>query len=181
MLAYSVIASLDGYTADAEGKFDWAEPDEEVFAFVNEVERGIGTYLYGRRMYETMAGWETVPLDGQSAAFRDFAGIWRAADKVVYSTTLKAASSARTRIEPRFDPEAVRALKQRGDVTVGGPGLAASAIQAGLVDEYHMFVTPVVVGGGIAVFPDGVRAGLDLVDERRFASGVVYLRYRARN
>jgi dihydrofolate reductase len=181
MLAYSVIASLDGYTADAEGKFDWAEPDEEVFAFVNEVERGIGTYLYGRRMYETMAGWETVPLDGQSAAFRDFAGIWRAADKVVYSTTLKAASSARTRIEPRFDPEAVRALKQRGDVTVGGPGLAASAIQAGLVDEYHLFVTPVVVGGGIAVFPDGVRAGLDLVDERRFASGVVYLRYRARN
>src|ERR1700742_3079799 len=108
MLAYSVIASLDGYTADAEGKFDWAEPDEEVFAFVNEVERGIGTYLYGRRMYETMLAWETVPLDGQSAAFRDFAGIWRAADKVVYSTTLKAASSARTRIEPRFDPEAVR-------------------------------------------------------------------------
>jgi dihydrofolate reductase len=181
MLVYSVIASLDGYTADAEGKFDWAEPDEEVFAFVNEVERGIGTYLYGRRMYETMAGWETVPLDGQSAAFRDFAGIWRAADKVVYSTTLKAASSARTRIEPRFDAEAVRALKQRGDVTVGGPGLAASAIQAGLVDEYHLFVTPVVVGGGIAVFPDGVRVGLDLVDERRFASGVVYLRYRARN
>jgi dihydrofolate reductase len=181
MLAYSVIASLDGYTADAEGKFDWAEPDEEVFAFVNEMERGIGTYLYGRRMYETMAGWETVPLDGQSAAFRDFAGIWRAADKVVYSTTLKAVSSARTRIEPRFDPEAVRALKQRGDVTVGGPGLAASAIQAGLVDEYHLFVTPVVVGGGTAVFPDGVRAGLDLVDERRFASGVVYLRYRARN
>jgi dihydrofolate reductase len=181
MLAYSVIASLDGYTADAEGKFDWAEPDEEVFAFVNEMERGIGTYLYGRRMYETMAGWETVPLDGQSAAFRDFAGIWRAADKVVYSTTLKAASSARTRIEPRFDPEAVRALKQRGDVSVGGPGLAASAIQAGLVDEYHLFVTPVVVGGGTAVFPDGVRVGLDLVDERRFASGVVYLRYRARN
>jgi dihydrofolate reductase len=181
MLAYSVIASLDGYTADAEGKFDWAEPDEEVFAFVNELEREIGTYLYGRRMYETMVGWETVPLDGQSAAFRDFAGIWRAADKVVYSTTLTAASTVRTRIEPRFDPEAVRALKQRGDVSVGGPGLAASAIRAGLVDEYHLFVTPVVVGGGIAVFPDGVRAGLDLVDERRFASGVVYLRYRAQN
>jgi dihydrofolate reductase len=181
MLAYSVIASLDGYTADAEGKFGWAEPDEEVFAAVNEMERGIGTYLYGRRMYETMAGWETVPLDGQSAAFRDFAGIWRAADKVVYSTTLKAASTARTRIEPRFDPEAVRALKQRGDVSVGGPGLAASVIRAGLVDEYHLFVTPVVVGGGIAVFPDGVRAGLDLVAERRFGSGVVYLRYRAQN
>jgi dihydrofolate reductase len=179
MLVYSVIASLDGYTADAEGKFDWAEPDEEVHAFVNELERGIGTYLYGRRMYETMVPWETMPLAGQSQPARDFAEIWRAADKVVYSTTLTAASSARTRIEPRFDPAAVRALKQRGDVSVGGPGLAASAIQAGLVDEYHLFVAPVVVGGGTAVFPDGVRAGLDLVDERRFASGVVYLSYRA--
>ncbi|HEY7276324.1 MAG TPA: dihydrofolate reductase family protein [Trebonia sp.] len=181
MLVYSVIASLDGYTADAEGKFDWAEPDEEVHAFVNELERGIGTYLYGRRMYATMVSWETVPLAGQSQPTRDFAEIWRAADKVVYSTTLTAASSARTRIEPRFDPAAVAALKQRGDVSVGGPGLAASAIRAGLVDEYHLFVTPVVVGGGTAVFPDGVRAGLDLVDERRFASGVVYLRYRNRN
>lgn len=181
MLVYSVIASLDGYTADAEGKFDWAEPDEEVHAFVNDLERGVGTYLYGRRMYETMVYWETVPPDGQSRVARDFAEIWRAADKVVYSTTLTAASSARTRIEPRFDPEAVRALKQRGDVGVGGPGLAASAIRAGLVDEYHVFVTPVVVGGGTAVFPDGVRAGLDLVDEHRFASGMVYLRYRAQN
>jgi len=181
MLVYSVIASLDGYTADAEGKFDWAEPDEEVHAFVNELERGIGTYLYGRRMYETMVPWETVPLAGQSQPTRDFAEIWRAADKVVYSTTLTAVSSARTRIEPLFDPEAVRALKQRGDVSVGGPGLAASAIRAGLVDEYHLFVTPVVVGGGTAVFPDGVRAGLDLVDEHRFASGVVHLRYRAQN
>jgi len=181
MLVYSVIASLDGYTADAEGKFDWAEPDEEVHAFVNELERGIGTYLYGRRMYETMVGWETVPLAGQSQPTRDFAEIWRAADKVVYSTTLTAVSSARTRIEPLFDPEAVRALKQRGDVSVGGPGLAASAIRAGLVDEYHLFVTPVVVGGGTAVFPDGIRAGLDLVDEHRFASGVVHLRYRAQN
>jgi dihydrofolate reductase len=181
MLVYSVIASLDGYTADAEGKFDWAEPDEEVHAFVNELERGIGTYLYGRRMYETMVFWETVPLAGQSQPVRDYAEIWRAADKVVYSTTLTAASSARTRIESRFDPAAVRTLKQRGDVSVGGPGLAASAIRAGLVDEYHLFVTPVVVGGGTAVFPDGVRAGLDLVDEHRFASGVVYLRYRAQN
>lgn len=181
MLVYSVIASLDGYTADAEGKFDWAEPDEEVHAFVNELERGIGTYLYGRRMYETMVFWETVPLAGQSQPVRDYAEIWRAADKVVYSTTLTAASSARTRIESRFDPAAVRTLKQRGDVSVGGPGLAAAVIRAGLVDEYHLFVTPVVVGGGTAVFPDGVRAGLDLVDEHRFASGVVYLRYRAQN
>jgi dihydrofolate reductase len=178
MLVYSVIASLDGYTADAEGKFDWAEPDEEVFAFVNEQERGIGTYLYGRRMYETMLGWETVPLDGQSKAFGDFAAIWRAADKVVYSTTLRDAPSARTRIEPRFDPEAVRALKERGDVSVGGPGLAASAIRAGLVDEYHLLLVPALVGGGTAVFPAGVRAGLDLVEQRRFGGGVAYLRYR---
>jgi dihydrofolate reductase len=181
MLIYSTIASLDLYTADAEGKFDWAEPDDEVFAFVNEMERGIGTYLYGRRMYETMRYWETLPLAGQSRVMTDFAGIWRAADKVVYSTTLRAPSTARTRIEPRFDPEAVRALKEHGDVSVGGPGLAASAIRAGLVDEYHLLLTPVVVGGGTAVFPAGVRAGLDLVDQRRFAGGVAYLRYRARS
>jgi dihydrofolate reductase len=181
MLIYSAITSLDLYTADAEGKFDWAEPDEEVFAFVNEMERGIGTYLYGRRMYETMRSWETLPLEGQSRLMAEFAGIWRAADKVVYSTTLRAPSTARTRIESRFDPNAVRELKQRGDVSVGGPGLAASAIRAGLVDEYHLLLTPVVVGGGTAVFPGGVRAGLDLLDQRRFASGVAYLRYRARN
>jgi dihydrofolate reductase len=181
MLIYSAIASLDLYTADAEGKFDWAEPDEEVFAFVNEMERGIGTYLYGRRMYETMLSWETLPLAGQGRLMTEFAGIWRAADKVVYSTTLRAPSTARTRIEPRFDPEAVRALKEHGDVSVGGPGLAASAIRAGLVDEYHLLLTPVLVGGGTAVFPAGVRAGLDLVDQRRFASGVAYLRYRARS
>jgi dihydrofolate reductase len=180
MLVYSVIGSLDGYTADAEGKFDWAEPDEEVFAFVNDLERGIGTYLYGRRMYETMLSWETVPLEGQSPVVLDYTRIWRAADKIVYSSTLQAASTARTRIESRFDPETVRALKQHGDVGVGGPGLAASAIRAGLVDEYQVFVTPVLVGGGTAVFPAGVRAGLDLVDQRRFASGVVYLRYRPR-
>lgn len=180
MLIYSAIASLDGYTADAEGKFDWAEPDEEVHAFVNDRERGIGTHLYGRRMYEVMAYWETVSLEGQSPVARDYAGIWRAADKIVYSATLRAASSARTRIEPRFDPGAVRALKQRGDVSIGGPGLAASAIRAALVDEYQLFVTPVVVGGGTSVFPDGVRIGLVLTEERRFTNGVVYLRYRVR-
>ena len=179
MLVYSVIASLDGYTADAEGKFDWAEPDEEVFAFVNEQERGFGTYLYGRRMYETMLAWETMPLAGQSPVMREFAEIWRAADKVVYSGTLRAASTARTRVEHRFDAAAVRALKREGDVSVGGPGLAASAMRAGLVDEYHLYVTPVVVGGGTAVFSDGVRAGLDLLDQHRFAGGVVYLRYRS--
>jgi len=181
MLIYSMIASLDGYTADADGKFDWAAPDEEVFAFVNDLERGIGTHLYGRRMYEVMLYWETVPLDAESPVARDFAGIWRSAGKIVYSTTLRTASSTRTRIEPRFDPEAVRALKQHGDVSIAGPGLAAAAVQAGLVDEYRLLVTPVVVGGGTSVFPDGVRVGLDLVDQRRFASGVVYLRYRPRD
>ena len=181
MLIYSMIASLDGYTADADGKFDWAAPDEEVYAFINDLERGTGTYLYGRRMYEVMRYWETVSLEGQSPAGRDYAAIWRSADKIVYSTTLRTASSARTRIEPRFDPEAVRALKQHGDVSIGSPSLAAAAIRAGLVDEYQMFVTPVMVGGGTSVFPDGVRAGLDLVDQRRFASGVVYLRYRPRD
>ena len=181
MLIYSMIASLDGYTADADGKFDWAAPDEDVYAFINDLERGTGTYLYGRRMYEVMLYWETVSLEGQSPAGRDYAAIWRSADKIVYSTTLRAASSARTRIEPRFDPEAVRALKQHGDVSIGGPSLAAAAIRAGLVDEYRLLVTPVVVGGGTSAFPDGVRAGLDLVDQRRFASGVVYLRYRPRD
>jgi dihydrofolate reductase len=178
MLIYSAIASLDGYTADTRGEFGWAAPDEEVFAFLNDQERGIGTYLYGRRMYETMAVWQTVPLDGQGPAFRDFAGIWRSADKIVYSTTLRAAASERTRIESRFDPDAVMALKRRGDVTVGGPGLAASAIRAGLVDEYQLYVVPVLVGGGTSVFPDEFRSDLNLVDERRFASGVVWLRYR---
>lgn len=181
MLIYSAITSLDGYTADADGKFDWGAPDEEVHAFLNDLERGIGTYLYGRRMYEVMLYWETVSLEGQSPAGRDFAAIWRSADKIVYSTTLRSAQSARTRVESRFDPEAVRTLKQRGDVSVGGPHLAASAIRAGLVDEYQLFVTPVMVGGGTSVFPDGIRAGLDLVDQRRFASGVVYLCYRPRD
>lgn len=180
MLVYSAIASLDGYTADSAGKFDWAEPDEEVHAFVNDLERGIGTYLYGRRMYEVMRFWETVSLDGPSPAIRDYAGIWRSADKVVYSSTLQTTSSARTRIERSFDPDAVRALKEQGDVSVGGPALAAQAIRADLVDEYHLFVTPVVVGGGTPVFPEGVRAKLETTDERRFAGGVVYLRYRRR-
>jgi len=181
MLIYSAITSLDLYTTDAEGTFDWAEPDPEVFAFVNDEERGIGTYLYGRRMYETTLPWESVSLDALSPVAQEFTGIWRSADKIVYSTTLQAAASARTRIEPRFDPDAVRALKQHGDVSVGGPGLAASAIRAGLVDEYRLLLTPVLVGGGTAVFPDGVRAGLDLVDQRRFAGGVAYLRYRPRH
>ena len=180
MLIYSMIASLDGYTADADGTFDWAASDEEVLAFINDRERGIGTYLYGRHMYEVMRYWETASVQGQSPAFRDFAGIWLAADKVVYSTTLRAASTARTRLETRFDPDAVRALKQHGDVSVGGPGLAATVIRAGLIDEYRLFVAPVVVGGGLSVFPAGIRARLALTEERLFSSGAVYLCYRVR-
>jgi dihydrofolate reductase len=181
MLVYSTIASLDGYTADAEGKFDWAEPDAEVHAYINDLERGVGTYLYGRRMYETMVFWETAPLDALSPESRDYAEIWRAADKIVYSTTLQTASSTRTRIEPRFDPDTVRALKEDGDVSVGGPTLAAHAIQAGLVDEYHLFVIPVAVGGGTPVFPEGVRVDLETLDEHHFPSGVVHLHYRPRS
>jgi dihydrofolate reductase len=180
VLIYSAIASLDGYTADQEGKFDWAAPDEEVLAAINDLERPIGTCLYGRRMYEVMRYWEDFDLAGHSAGAREFAEIWRSADKVVYSTSLTEAPTARTRIERSFDADAVLALKQQGDVSIGGPTLAARAIKAGLVDEYQLFVTPVVVGGGLPALPSGVRASLDLVDESRFAGGVVYLRYRAR-
>ena len=178
MLIYSVIVSLDGYTADREGKFDWGAPDEQVLAFINDLERPIGTFLYGRRMYEVMRFWEDVDLADRSAGSRDYAGIWRSADKVVYSTSLPEATTARTRLERSLDLEAVRALKQQGDVGIGGPTLAAHVIVAGLVDEYQLFVTPVIVGGGLAALPQGARAALDLVDERRFSSGVVYLRYR---
>jgi dihydrofolate reductase len=180
VLVYSAITSLDGYTTDAEGNFDWSAPDEEVLAFLNDRERPIGTYLYGRRMYEVMHYWETVDLAGQSAAARDFAGIWRSADKVVYSSSLPEVVTARTRLERSFDPAAILALKQRGDVSIGGPTLAAPAIEAGLVDEYELYVTPFVVGGGLAALPSRVRVALELVDERRFTSGVVYLRYRSR-
>ncbi len=180
-LIYSAIMSLDGYVADENGNFDWAAPDEEVHTFVNDLERPVGTYLYGRRMYEVMVAWETAhTFTDQRAVMQDFAQIWQAADKIVYSTTLDKASSARTRIERDFDPEAVRQLKARAgrDITVGGPDLAAQAISAGLVDEWHLFLTPVVVGGGNPSLPDDVRVNLELLDERRFASGVVHLRYR---
>jgi dihydrofolate reductase len=178
VLIYSAIVSLDGYTNDEEGKFDWGAPDEEVLAFINDLERPVSTYLYGRRMYEVMLHWENVDLAGQSAAVRDYTGIWRSADKIVYSTSLPETSTARTRIERSFDPEAVRTFKQHGEVSIGGPALAAHAIRAGLVDEYQLFVTPVIVGGGTPALPPGIQVSLDLVGERRFASGVVYLRYR---
>jgi len=182
-LIYSAITSLDGYVADEEGNFDWAAPDGEVHSFVNELERPIGTYLYGRRMYEVMRYWETADsLVDQPPAERDFAEIWQAADKIVYSKTLEQAASARTRIEREFDAEAVRRMKASAerDLSVGGPELAAQAIKAGLVDELHLFVTPIVVGGGNRWLPDGVRVKLELLDERRFGTGVVYLRYRTR-
>jgi dihydrofolate reductase len=181
-LIYSAIMSLDGYVADENGSFDWAAPDEEVHAFVNELERPVGTYLYGRRMYETMRVWETMRLDDQPAVVREFGEIWRAADKIVYSKTLDEVSSARTRLERDFDPDAVGRMKAAAgrDLTVGGPSLATQAIRAGLVDEYHLFLTPVVVGGGNQALPDGVRLQLELLDERRFGGGVVDLHYRAK-
>jgi dihydrofolate reductase len=183
-LIYSAIASLDGYVADEDGNFDWAAPDEEVHAFVNDLERPVGTYLYGRRMYETMLAWETGQTwAADSPVTKDFTQIWQSADKVVFSRTLESASSARTRIERDFDPAAVRQLKasEDRDISVGGPELAAHAIRAGLVDECHLFVTPVLVGGGNPSLPHGVRVQLELIEERRFRSGVVYLSYRIRH
>ncbi|MGH3178533.1 MAG: dihydrofolate reductase family protein [Streptosporangiaceae bacterium] len=179
-LIYSAIMSLDGYTADADGRFEWAAPDEEVFAFVNELERPVGTYLYGRRMYETMRYWETAhTLDGQSPVSLDFARIWQGADKIVYSTTLQEPATARTRVERDFDPDQVRKLKEAAsrDLTVSGTHLAAQAIAAGLVDEYQLFVVPAVVGGGTRALPDQVRLNLTLAEEHKFASGTVYLCY----
>jgi len=180
-LIYPTICSLDGFVADENGKFDWAEPDEEVHAFVNDVERSVGTHLYGRRLYEVLVAWETMDERPDQPRFiLDFAEIWQAADKIVYSRTLETVSSAKTRIEREFDPEAVRELKatSQRDLLIGGPELAAEAIRARLVDEYHLFLAPVVVGGGKRALPDGVRVDLGLLDQRRFVSGFVYLRYR---
>jgi dihydrofolate reductase len=182
-LIYSAIASLDGYVADEDGNFDWAVPDEEVHAFINDLQRPRGTYLYGRRMYETMLGWETDPtLADQSPPMRDFAQIWQAAEKIVYSKTLEAVSTARTRIERDFEPDAVRQMKASAqrDMIVGGADLAAHAFRARLVDECHLFVVPIVVGGGKRSLPDDVRVKLELLNERRFSSGMVYLHYRTR-
>jgi dihydrofolate reductase len=181
-LVYSAIASLDGYVEDGQGRFDWAEPDEEVLSFVNDLERPVGTYLYGRRMYETMLYWETAPTDVSQPPFvTDFTEIWQKAKKIVYSRTLESVSSAKSRIERSFEPEAVCRLKARAglDMTVGGAGLAGQAIAAGLVDELHLFVVPVVVGGGKRWLPNRVRVDLELLGTRRFACGVTYARYRS--
>jgi dihydrofolate reductase len=181
-LIYSAITSLDGYIADENGNFDWAAPSDEVHAFVNDLERSVGTYLLGRRMYETMVFWETAhTLPELSDVARDFAGVWQLADKIIYSTTLDDVSSARTRIERGFDPDSVRRLKDSAerDISVGGAELAAQAIKAGLVDEYHLFLNPILVGGGTASLPDQVRVDLELLDEHRFGNGVIHLHYRA--
>jgi dihydrofolate reductase len=182
-LIYSAITSLDGYLADADGNFDWSAPDEEVHAFINDLERPIGTYLFGRRMYEVMLYWETADADqDQSPVERDFTEIWLAADKIVFSRSLDAASSSKTRIERQFDPDTIRALKADADrdLSVGGAELAGQAIRAGLVDELHLFVNPIVIGSGTAALPADVRFSLELLDERRFGGGVVHLRYRVR-
>jgi dihydrofolate reductase len=180
-LIYAAIASLDGYVNDAEGGFEWAAPDVEVHAFVNDLEREFGTYLYGRRMYEVMRVWETMD-PGEPAVMQDFARLWRSADKVVYSTTLDAVDTPRTRLERVFDPDAVARMKAAADrdITIGGPTLAVAALRAGLVDECHLLLHPVSVGGGTSALPLGHRVDLELLGERRFASGVVHAHYRVR-
>jgi dihydrofolate reductase len=181
-LIYSAITSLDGYLADEDGNFDWGEPDEELHNFINDLMRPVGTLLYGRRLYEVMLAWESLRLADQPPYMRDFAEIWQGAEKIVYSRMLETVSSPRTRIERNFDPEAIRQMKAQAerDMTVGGPNLAAHAFKAGLIDECHLFLAPVVVGGGKPSLPSHVRLKLELLDERRFGSGMVYLRYRTR-
>jgi dihydrofolate reductase len=179
-LIYSALASLDGYIEDEHGKFDWAEPDEEVHSFVNELERPVGTHLLGRRLYEVMVYWETIALADQPAYIQEFAVIWRAADKIVYSKTLDTVASASTRIERDFNPEAVRQMKEAAghDIMVGGPELAADAFKAGLIDEVRLFLAPIVVGAGKRALPKNVRLKLELLGERRFGNGMVHLHYR---
>lgn len=181
-LIYSVITSLDGYVNDEAGGFEWAAPDEEVHAFINDQERAVGTYLYGRRLYDVMQVWESMALTDEPPVMHDYALLWREADKVVYSTTLEAAATDRTRLAKVWDPEEVRTIKAEAErpVSIGGPGLAAYALRDGLVDEIHLYVNPVLVGGGTRALPDGVRLDLELRDEHRFASGVVHLHYDVR-
>lgn len=180
-LHYTAITSLDGYVADADGRFDWSEPDEEVHTFVNDLERPIGTYLLGRRMYDVLVAWETMDTADEPPAMEDYAEIWRTADKIVYSRSLDAVTSAKTRLERSFDPDEIREMKTSAerDLSVGGPDLAAQAFRAGLVDEIQLFLAPVVVGGGTRALPGEVRLDLELLEERRFGNGTVYVRYRS--
>jgi dihydrofolate reductase len=181
-LVFASLTSLDLYVNDSHGDFEWAAPDAEVHAFVNDLERPIGTYLYGRRLYETMEVWDTMDTSAEPPEMRDYAQLWRQADKVVHSTSLPDVTTPRTRLERAFDPDAVRALVEAADrdVSIGGPTLAACAFAAGLVDDVHLFLNPVIVGDGTRALPDGVSLDLELLDERRFASGVVHLHHRAR-
>jgi dihydrofolate reductase len=182
-LIYTTNASLDGYTEDRDGNFDWTVPEEDYYRFITNLLRADGTHLYGRRMYESMMVWETDPnLAAESPLMRDFAEVWQAADKIVYSKTLETVSTRKTQIERNFDPEAIRRLKATAeqDIHIGGPGLAAHAFRSGLVDECHLFLIPILVGGGKPAFPDDLRLELELLEERRFGSGVVFLRYRTR-
>ena len=181
-LIYSAIMSLDGYTADADGNFAWSMPDEEIHAFINDLERDVGTYLMGRRIYEVMSVWDSMDTRNEPQVIQDYARVWQGADKVVYSTSLDTVATPRTRLERQFGPEAVQDLKAAADrnISIGGPTLAAHALKAGLVDECQFFVNPVAVGGGLRFLPDGLEARFGLLDERRFGNGVVYLRYGAR-
>lgn len=180
-LIYIANISLDGYTEDKDGKFDWTDPSEEYFRFITDLVRGMGTHLYGRRMYESMRVWETDPnLAAESPLRRDFAEVWQAADKIVYSRTLETISTRRTQLERTFDPDAIRQLKEavEQDILIGGPELAAHALRSGVLDECHLFVVPIIVGGGKSALPDNVRLELELLEERRFGNGIVFLRYR---
>lgn len=182
-LIYTTNVSLDSYIEDPDGKFDWTDPSDEVFQFITDLIRADGTHLYGRRTYENMMVWETDPgLAAQSPLLRDFAQVWQAADKIVYSRTLETASTRKTKIERNFDPEAVRQLKESAgqDIHIGGAELAAHAFRAGLIDECHLFIKPIILGGGKAALPDDIRLGLELLDERRFDNGEVYVRYRTK-
>jgi dihydrofolate reductase len=182
-MMYIANTSLDGYTEDKDGKFDWTDPSEEYFRFITNIVRATHTYLYGRRMYETMMVWETDPnLAAESPLMRDFAETWQAADKIVYSRTLEAIFTRKTQLEQTFDPQAIRQLKATSehDILIGGSELAAHAFRAGLIDECHLFVIPILVGGGKPALPDNVRLELELLEERRFGNGTVYLRYRTR-
>jgi len=182
-LVYANLTSLDLYVNDTNGDFQWAEPDAEVHAFVNDLERPMRTYLYGRRLYEIMAVWDTLETSDEPPEMRDYAQQWREADKVVYSSSLSEVTTSRTRLERAFDPDVVRALIRDADtdIAIGGPTLAAHAFSAGLVDDVHLFLNPVIIGGGTRALPDGVRLGLELVDERRFSNGVVHLAYRTQS
>lgn len=180
-LIYTAISSLDGYIEDVNGKFDWAAPDEEVHKFINDLERSAGTHLYGRRMYETLMVWETDPnLAAESPLLRDYAEVWQSAEKIVYSKTLQAVPTRKTRIERNFDPAVIRQLKEtvEQDILIGGPALAAHAFRAGLIDECQLFLIPIIIGGGKSALPDNVRLELKLIEERRFGGGVVFLRYQ---